>query len=116
MGKVYPVVFLDLISYADNIGEFVPGITPYGNTFGLDRNAVKMVYGDKADLLPIWHRYVNLEFLSVPSSEYSVWETISPAVVTSGYLIEKPALPSAELKNRKPARDFRKLPGYRALP
>jgi hypothetical protein len=59
---------------------------------------------------------VNLEFLSVPSSEYSVWETISPAAVTTGYLIEKPMLPSAELKNRKPAGDFRKLPGYRALP
>ena len=116
LGKVYPVVFLDLISYADNIGEFVPGITPYGNTFGLDCNAVKMVYGDKADLLPIWHRYVNLEFLSVPASEYSVWETIAPAAVTTGYLIEKAALPTDELKNRQPAGDYKILPGYRALP
>ena len=116
LGKVYPAVFLDLISYADGIGEFVPGITPYGNTFGLDRNAVKMVYGKNADNLPIFRRYVNLEFLSVPSSEYSVWETIAPAVVTTGYLIEKPSLPSTEIKNRKPAADFRKLPGYRALP
>ena len=116
LGKIYPAVFLDLISYADAAGEFVPGITPYGNTFGMDRNAEKMVYKNNADKLPIFRRYVNLEFLSVPSSEYSVWETISPAAVTSGYLIEKPALPSAELKNRKPAADFRKLPGYRALP
>ena len=116
LGKVYPVVFLDLISYADNIGEFVPGITPYGNTFGLDCNAVKMVYGDKADQLPIWHRYVNLEFLSVPASEYSVWETIAPAAVTTGYLIEKAALPTDELKNRQPAGDYKILPGYRALP
>ena len=116
LGKIYPVVFLDLISYADDIGEFVPGITPYGNTFGLDRNAVKMVYGKSAEKLPIFRRYVNLEFLSVPSSEYSVWETIAPAAVSSGYLIEKPALPSAELKKRKPAGDFRKLPGFRALP
>ena len=75
-----------------------------------------MVYKDNADKLPIFRRYVNLEFLSVPSSEYSVWETIAPAAVTSGYLIEKAALPSAELKNRKPAADFRTLPGYRALP
>ena len=116
LGKIYPVVFLDLISYADNIREFVPGITPYGNTFGIDRNAVKMVYNNNADKLPIFRRYVNLEFLSVPSSEYSVWETIAPAAVTTGYLIEKPTLPSTELKNRKPAGDFRKLPGYRALP
>jgi hypothetical protein len=116
LGKIYPAVFLDLVSYSDNIGEFVPGITPYGNTFGLDRNAVKMVYGKAADKLPVWRRYVNLEFLSVPSSEYSVWETIAPAAVTSGYLLEKPLLPSENWKQRKPAADFRKLPGYRALP
>jgi hypothetical protein len=116
LGKIYPAVFLDLVSYADGIGEFVPGITPYGNTFGLDRNAVRMVYKKHADKLPVFRRCVNLEFLSVPSSEYSVWETISPAAVTSGYLIEKPALPAAEWKNRKPAEDFRQLPGYRALP
>ena len=116
LGKVYPAVFLDLVSYADNAGEFVPGITPYGNTFGLDKNAVKMVYKEKADDLPVFRRYVNLEFLSVPASEYSVWETIAPAAASSGYLIEKPSLPSVELKNRKPAGDYRKLPGYRALP
>jgi hypothetical protein len=116
LGKIYPAVFLDLVSYADNIGEFVPGITPYGNTFGLDRNAVKMVYGKDADKLPIWHRYVNLEFLSVPSSEYSVWETIAPAAVATGYLIEQPILPQETWKQRRPADDFRKLPGYSALP
>ena len=116
LGKIYPAVFLDLISYAGNTGEFVPGITPYGNTFGIDRNAVKMVYKDKADMLPIFRRYVSLEFLSVPSAEYSVWETIAPAAVTSGYLLEKPCLPSAALKNRQPVSDFRRLPGYAALP
>ena len=116
LGEIYPAVFLDLVSYTGKFKEFVPGITPYGNTFGVDRNAVRMVYKERADKLPIFRRYVNLEFLSVPSSEYSVWETIAPAAVVSGYLIEKPTLPSAELKNRKPANDFRLLPGYRALP
>ena len=116
LGKIYPAVFLDLVSYNGNFQEFVPGITPYGNTFGLDRNAVKMVYGENAGDLPIFRRYVNLEFLSVPSSEYTVWETIAPAAVSCGYLIEKPSLPDAAWKNRKPAPDFRKLPGYRALP
>lgn len=116
LGRIYPVVFLDLISYHGNFREFVPGITPYGNTFGMDRNAVKMVYGENADALPIFRRYVNLEFLSVPASEYSVWETIAPAAVTSGYLIEKPLLPPEKMKKRKPVSDFRQLPGYKALP
>ena len=116
LGRIYPAVFLDLVSYCGNFREFIPGITPYGNTFGIDRNAVKMVYKDDAGKLPIFRRYINLEFLSVPSSEYSIWETIAPAAAASGYLIEKPALPDAGLKNRKPSPDFRKLPGYRALP
>lgn len=116
LGKIYPVSFLDLVSYADNIGEFVPGITPYGNTFGLDPNAVKMIYEDNADQLPIWHRYVNLEFLSVPSSEYTVWETIAPAAVTTGYLIEKPILPLDIWKKRQGSANFQELPGYLALP
>lgn len=116
LGQVYPVVFLDLVSYADGIGEFVPGITPYGNTFGIDRNAVRMVYGENADKLPFFRRYVNLEFLSVPSSEYSVWETVAPAAVVSGYLIEKAVLPTEAWKSRRPAADFTALPGYRALP
>ena len=45
LGRVYPVRFLDLNSYADGIAEFVPGITPYRNTYGLPRDAVKMAYG-----------------------------------------------------------------------
>ena len=116
LGRVYPAAFLDLISYANKTKEFVPGITPYGNTFGLDRKAVEMVYADNAEKLPIFRRCVNLEFLSVPSSEYSVWETIAPAAVTTGYLIEKPAPASEYLKKRQPAADFRQLPGYHALP
>lgn len=45
LGRVYPVRFLDLNSYADGIAEFVPGITPFRNTYGLPRAAVKMAYG-----------------------------------------------------------------------
>ena len=45
LGRVYPVRFLDLNSYADGIAEFIPGITPYRNTFGLPRRAVTMAYG-----------------------------------------------------------------------
>jgi len=68
------------------------------------------------NLLPIFRRNINLEFLSVPASEYSVWETIAPAAVTTGYLLERAQLPLKEWKNRKPGGDFRELPGYKALP
>ena len=45
LGKNYPVRFLDLPSYSDGIEEFVPGITPYRNTFGLARPAVEIAWG-----------------------------------------------------------------------
>ncbi|MDO4574615.1 MAG: glycoside hydrolase family 9 protein [Planctomycetia bacterium] len=45
LGKSYPVRFLDLPSYTDGIVEFVPGITPYRNTYGLARPAVEMAWG-----------------------------------------------------------------------
>ena len=45
LGRIYPVRFLDLNSYADGIAEFMPGITPYRNTYGIPRGAVKLAYG-----------------------------------------------------------------------
>ena len=45
LGRVYPVRFLDLNSYADGIAEQIPGITPYRNTYGLPRSAVRLAYG-----------------------------------------------------------------------
>lgn len=45
LGRIYPVRFLDLNSYADGIAEFVPGITPFRNTYGIPRNAVKLAFG-----------------------------------------------------------------------
>ena len=45
LGYCYPACFLDLTSYADGIGEFVPGITPYRNTFGIAPNDVRLVHG-----------------------------------------------------------------------
>ena len=45
LGRVYPVRFLDLNSYADGIAEQIPGITPYRNTYGVPRSAVRLAYG-----------------------------------------------------------------------
>jgi len=45
LGRVYPVRFLDLNSYADGIAEQIPGITPYRNTYGIPRQAVRLAFG-----------------------------------------------------------------------
>ena len=67
-------------------------------------------------LLPIWRRFANVEAYSVAASEYTVSETISPALAVCGWLLEPNWLPSDELKNRQPTKDHRKLKGYAPLP
>ena len=147
LGKVYPVRFLDLNSYADGIAEFVPGITPYRNTYGIPRSAIKTVYGlfykanpgqnfdglalsllpgpgldenacvrELNKIFPIWRRWGNVEGLTVAASEFTVWETVAPAAAVTGYLLNGASLPDPAWKNRRPAEDIRKLPGYAPLP
>ena len=47
LGRVYPVRYLSLDDYSNKklMMEFAPGITPYRNTYGLPRAAIKMAYG-----------------------------------------------------------------------
>ncbi|MBQ6533961.1 MAG: glycoside hydrolase family 9 protein [Opitutales bacterium] len=151
LGKIYPVKFLDLPSYSDGISEYVQGITPYRNTFGINRSALalgyalvypprkdrgfapkpqmvlpKSVVGDYENMdklskdvgkaLPIWRRFANVEAYSVAASEYTVSETIAPAAAVCGWLLDGEWRPDSSLKNRKPAKDHRKLEGYAPLP
>ena len=117
LGTVYPVAFLDLPSYVDGIAEYVPGITPYRWNYGLPWKVVEMVFrGDKARAAkwPIWRRWGNLENQTVDASEYTVWETISPAASVTGYLLEPSGTPPPA--RPAPAKDIRDLPGYWTLP
>ncbi len=152
LGVSYPVKFLDLPSHTDGIAEYVLGITPYRNTFGIARDDIKLAhalfYDARADrkffpehkmlfsestlgttnltvdefssllskLWPIWRRFSNVESYSVAASEYTVSETITPALATTGWLLNSPWLPSDNIKNRKPVDDIKKLKGYAPLP
>lgn len=151
LGKIYPTKFLDLPSYSDNISEYIMGISPYRNTFGINREALKLGYaliyphnteenftpqavmllpksviGDYTrienfskkigNLLPIWRRFTNVEAYSVSASEYTVSETIAPAMSVCGWLLEPNWKPNDALKNKRPASDHRKLDGYAPLP
>ena len=147
LGEVYPVRFLDLISYGDGVAEFVPGITPYMNTYGISSEDAGMAHGlfyparfDQGfagvneslapccgldfdshiialrKAWPIWRRWANLEMYNVPASEYTVWETIAPAAVTAGYLLNGASLPESDWLERRPASDIRELKGYFRLP
>ena len=117
LGVVYPVKFLDLQSYADGIGEYVAGITPYRWTFGVNQDAKKLVYGfDNIGVWPIWRRYANIERYSVAASEYTVWETILPPAAVLAYILPEGYKVPARVYNRKPADDIRTLPGYWVRP
>ena len=147
LGRVYPVRFLDLNSYADGIAEQIPGITPYRNAYGIPRDAVKMAFGlyypkntgqkfpglslslipepglsendcakAVAKLLPIWHRWCNVDSKTVAVSEFTVWETIGPCAAVTGYLLNGASKPEKRWIDRQPAADIRQLPGYDPLP
>ncbi|MFA7232297.1 MAG: hypothetical protein WC071_13580, partial [Victivallaceae bacterium] len=64
------------------------------------------------NMYPVWRRFANIEEYAVPQNEFTVWETIGPSAAVLGCLIPDGWKPAAELKNRKPAPDREKIPGY----
>ena len=82
LGIRYPKSYLTLDGYH-------AGITPYHFTSQMPKRCYEAAWGgDKAkgDAWPILRRYPNVEDLTVAASEYTVWETIAPAVTVTGYL------------------------------
>ena len=117
LGEAYPVRFLSLQSAADAVDEYVAGITPYRWTYGVGQADYDLVHTrEEVDRWPVWRRRVNLEGLHVPSGEYTVFETIGPALVVSAYLADLSGdalarCPPPRLRGR-----VEDLPGYWALP
>ena len=117
LGTVYPTSYLSLASLADGIGEYVAGITPYRNTFGMPGKAKECVWQNKTDeikLCPFLRRWADMENQTVAASEFTVWETMGPAAATTGYLMGPGLSPKNDM--REPAKDVRDLPGFWALP
>ena len=117
LGKVYPTSYLSLVSAADGIAEYVPGIPPYRNTFGLTPEVNKQVFNWDAkvsSLYPILRRWGNMEGYSVGASEFTVWETVHDPAIVAGYLMGAGLKPKNDM--REPAKDLRDLPGYWCLP
>jgi len=73
--------------YLDLEGKYPDGITPYRLTYNLEWKWLKLCFPDDIwTQWPIWRRYGNFEIMSVKNSEFTVWETIAPAAVVTGYL------------------------------
>lgn len=76
--------------YLDLEGRYPAGVTPYRLTYGIEWKCVEFCLVDELwRQWPIWRRYGNLEIMSVKNAEFSVWETIAPAAVVTGYLAEQ---------------------------
>lgn len=117
LGKVYPTSYLSLVSCADDIAEYVPGIPPYRNCFGLAPEVSKQAYGWDAGVIsryPLLRRWGNMEGFSVAASEFTVWETVHDPAIVAGYLMGPGLKPKNDM--REPAKDLRDLPGYWCLP
>ncbi len=146
LGKRYPVRFLDLPSYADGIAEFVPGITPYRNTFGISRDDIKLAHGlflkerdqmkfDGAALSLLPREGLSEEqCVEELSRTWPIWRRYANvegySVPASEYTVWETIAPAATVTgyllnramppkrawNRIPATDIRSLPGYAPLP
>ena len=119
LGEVYPVAFISLQSFADKIGEYVPGITPYhwsASIWKLFTNTGKYPgYEVETYSKPWWRRWEVGENLTVSVSEYTITETIGPCAAATGYLISSDHA-RANLKWKDPAKKLTDLPGFWALP
>lgn len=73
--------------YLDLEGLYPPGVTPYRLIGGLEWGWVKLCFPDAIwREWPVWRRYHNVEVLTVRNTEFTVWETMIPAAVVTGYL------------------------------
>ena len=73
--------------YLDLEGKYPIGITPYRFSSRVEPKCEEWVFPDGlAKSWPIWRRYSNVEIATVPTAEFSVWETIAPAAAVTGYL------------------------------
>ena len=82
LGRRYPKSYLTLDGYH-------AGITPYHFTSQMPKRCYEAAWGGnkaKGDAWPILRRYPDVEDLTVAASEYTVWETITPAIVVTAYL------------------------------
>ena len=117
LGKVYPTSYLSLVSANDDVVEYVPGIAPYRNCFGLPPDVSSKVYGWDAAMIsqyPFLHRWGNMEGYAVTASEFTVWETVHDPAIVCGYLMGPGQKPKNDM--REPAKDLMDLPGFWCLP
>jgi endoglucanase len=124
LGYQFPASIQDAETRTDGIFEPVPGLTPYG-IISIPYGTVKDVLrptiepkekGGKATVhtflpppydveqipIPLWRRISPHSSQDPLNNEFTVQETLSPAVVMFAALMEPGWMPSEDLKNRKP--------------
>ena len=128
LGSVYPIEIQHDISNSDGIADPVPGIGIYGITGGMYSDLKKLVWTTKTvsgeeiqfmnpanQNIPVWRTWSCHPKVNVPQNEFTIHETISSLIFTSGMLMPEDWMPSEELKNRQP-KDEKKLHGYWYMP
>ncbi len=134
LGSAYVCAVQDAESREDGLLDPVPGITPYGiisvpagardtvyslpgTRFGISRPAYFLPppYDVPNPPIPLWRQYGPNGRHDPLNNEFTVQETMSPAVLLFGALLGEGWLPPAALKSRHP-RSRDDLNGYFWLP
>jgi endoglucanase len=124
LGYQFPAAVQDVETRADGLFEPVPGLTPYGiislpfSTFkdvlrptiepkekggkATDHAFLPPPYDGAEPPIPLWRKISPHSSYDPLNNEFTVQETLSPAVVMFAALMEPGWMPGAVLKDRKP--------------
>ena len=124
LGYQFPAAIQDAETRADGLFEPVPGLTPYGiisvpfstindvlrpaiEQKGIGKQAARHAFlpppfDGEDPPIPLWRRISPHSSLDPLNNEFTVQETLSPAVVMFAALLQPGWMPSGDLKNRKP--------------
>jgi endoglucanase len=130
IGEVYPVAFQHAWSEDDGIWDPMPGMTVYSVTEGTFFRLRKDLWETQAPgrdgqprgfrfcpppAVPVWRRWAAHTYENAGQCEFTVHETMSSTILTTGMLLSPGWLPDQRLRDREP-RPLERLYGYWYVP
>jgi endoglucanase len=130
IGEVYPAVLQHEWSSRDGLADPMPGLTVYSITEGTFFRLRKQLWTcDATDRdgsartfsfcpppqVPVWRRWAAHSYENAGQCEFTIHETVSSTILTTGMLIAPGWMPDAALRQREP-RPRERLYGYWYVP
>ena len=115
LGSHYPIEIQHEVSETDGIIDPVPGISIYGVTEGVFNSLKELAWSNtspsgkrvsfipaKSWEIPVWRRWFAHPSLNTNQCEFTIHETISPLIFSSGFLMPDDWMPTDKLMKYSP--------------